>query len=125
MNLDDFMAANPPPKKASPLKQHKDALCQLRRAGYTGKQIREYLLQNGIDVSEPRICQFFSELGMRKNTTTSDSASPTPVPKQETRRHAPKPIPTPTPSPAPGDDVSPTQMAEYAELARLGRKSTQ
>jgi len=125
MDLDEFMAANTPPKNQSPLKQHEQALRRLRIAGYTGKQIQEYLQRNGIAVSEARISQFFSEMGLRKNSSAGNHQQIPQPTRQEIRRHAPQPIQPPTPTTAPGDDVSPTQMAEFAELARLGRKSTQ
>jgi hypothetical protein len=126
MDIDQFMAANPPPKRRSPLWKHEAALRKLRASGHTIAQIQLYLKSNGIHCSNERVTTFIvHDLGLRKNTPASEIPSQ-PITRQEVRRHAPQTLnPTPAPTPAPSDEPSSQQMAEYAELARLGRKSTQ
>ena len=124
MELDEFMAANPPKRRRSPLWDHQGAIRSLRLAGNTVEQIRDYLVLQGVRISAVRITQFIcNELGLRKNSAQiADQVKPL-IP--EIRRNAQTHTFTP-PAPAretPAEDgITANQMAEYAALVQLGRK---
>lgn len=66
----DFMKTVKPESDVA-LEPFRRELVQLRKNGYTNEQLLLYLVENGIDISEPALDQFLTKANTNANTHSS------------------------------------------------------
>lgn len=123
MTVEDFMANVPAPRRRSPLWNHQAAIIKLRKAGYPVRVIRQYLLEQGVDVKEARIHRFLTEsLCLRKNAryAAHDATPPPAVPSRSNATAASSFFPKTSDETG---GIAREQLEEFHQLARLGRKT--
>lgn len=76
MDINEFTQQVQPRKKRSRLLQYKVEISSLKKRCYTDQQIRDWLAQNGIDVSREAVRKFIKN-HLMDSVTAEDSAAPT------------------------------------------------